>query len=685
MKRVIALFGCLLIGLVASAKDGSLNQVPSAWKWISPTEVAFTFDGTYADAGAFVTDLEGVLRYAVPASAQEVKTLAEHRSDLENPTLSPDKTLMAYTRWGDLYVMDVATGKSVNLTMDCRYDDMAAGREGPVLYGYASWVYYEEIFGRNSKYRAFWWAPDGKTIAFYRFDEEQVPEFPIYSPQGGKAGNLRSTRYPKAGDPNPEVKIGFINVEDLFQGGKPKVVWADFDPKQDQYFGKPFWAPDGKTLYIQREPRIQNRLELFAVNPVDGSKKSVYKEQVETWLNWIDNPLFTDKGIYMVRDFESGWEQIYFLGYDGTLKRLTSGTNWFVKLFKVDAAGNVYFVANRDSQVRQALYKLSPKGVVTALTDLSLNLGRCEISPDGKYFVAALSSLSEPVTIVLGETAPTKKSPGPKLLVDMKGPYYDPSDFPETKLISLTVDGLEIPGTMTLPKGFDPSRKYPVHIDLYGGPNSPVVSDLWRTPGVMAKFFYENGIIAVRLDNRASGHNGRVGLNQVYKHLNTIELEDFVKWGRYLQGLPYVRADRIGVEGFSFGGTMTAALVMKHEDVFHCGIAGGGVYDWMLYDSHYTERFMSTPEDNPDGYAGSRVIDYAKDFKSHSRLKLTHGTGDDNVHFQNTLLLVDALQLAGADFDLMVYPDGMHGYRDAQAYHSTLTDIVFWMKYLLDQ
>ena len=162
-------------------------------------------------------------------------------------------------------------------------------------------------------------------------------------------------------------------------------------------------------------------------------------------------------------------------------------------------------------------------------------------------------------------------------------------------------------------------------------------------------------------------------------------MEDFVAWGRYFRGLPYVKADRIGVEGFSFGGTMTATLLLKHGDVFHCGIAGGGVYDWMLYDSHYTERFMSTPEDNPEGYAASRVIDYVKEFKGGARLKLTHGTGDDNVHFQNTLLLADALQEACADFDLMVYPDGMHGYRDYQATHSTLQDILFWKKYLLDE
>ena len=675
--RFLLAAGILLATVTAAAQDG-LNRLPSEWKWLGNDRAAFTFDGTYADGGAFVTDLAGNVRYGVPADEAEVKTLAEQIEGSENATLSPDGTLMAYTQFGDLHVMRVADSRIVALTKD----------GGETVYnGYAAWVYYEEIFGRASKYRAFWWSPDGRYLAFYRFDEEYVPEFPIYSPKGEKAGRLRVTHYPKAGDPNPAVRIGFVDVSQVFDGAAPDVVWASFREEDDQYFGKPFWGPDGKTFFVPREPRIQNELELFAVNAEDGSKRSLYREKAAAWLNWIDSPLFTDKGLYMVRDFETGWEQIYFLGYDGGVKRLTDGTNWRIKLLKADAAGNVWFVANRDSQVRQTLYRLTPKGVVTALTDPSLNVGRCEISPDGKHFIAALSSLQEPVKIVLGEAAPKKKSAAPRVLCDMKTASFRPEALPKTELISLTVDGLEIPGTMALPKHFDPSLKYPVHVYLYGGPDTPVVSDSWRTPGFWQKWFYENGIIDVRIDNRASGHNGRAGLDQIYKHLNTVELEDFVAWGRYLQSLPYVRPDKIGVEGFSFGGTMTAALLLRHSDVYHYGIAGGGVYDWMLYDSHYTERFMSTPEDNPEGYAGSRVLSYVKDFRGGDgvRLKLTHGTGDDNVHFQNTLLLVDALQEAGADFDLMVYPDGMHGYRGYQGVHSAASDVLFWRKYLLDK
>ena len=202
----------------------------------------------------------------------------------------------------------------------------------------------------------------------------------------------------------------------------------------------------------------------------------------------------------------------------------------------------------------------------------------------------------------------------------------------------------------------------------------------------------ENGIIQVVADCRASGHSGRAGTDAIYKHLNDLEVKDFIAWADYLKSLPYVKGDKIGVEGFSFGGTMTAMLLFTAPDAYHYGIAGGGVYDWALYDSHYTERFMSTPQDNPEGYAKSRVQNYASQYPVAVRksdgsvmLKLTHGTGDDNVHFQNTLQLIDVLHREGKDFDFMIYPDGMHGYRGYQGAHFTAANRSFWQKYLLGE
>ena len=251
------------------------------------------------------------------------------------------------------------------------------------------------------------------------------------------------------------------------------------------------------------------------------------------------------------------------------------------------------------------------------------------------------------------------------------------------------MDGLELPGVIYYPQDFDPTKQYPVHVDIYGGPDTPLVHDRFVYPATYA-WYAEKGIIQLIADCRAAGHNGRAGTDAIYKRLGTIEVSDFVEWAKWLQSLPYVRSDKIGVEGFSFGGTMTTLLVTNASEYYHYGIAGGGVYDWQLYDTHYTERFMSTPQDNPDGYRETAVIRRVAGYPAKVgqadgsvMLKLTHGSGDDNVHFQNTLQLVDVLQRQGADFEFMVYPDGMHGYRGYQGAHFQKANRDFWERYLL--
>jgi len=664
MKATKLILALLLLG-AAGAGVQAQNRMPAANKWLNNNEVAFTYDGSFTDA--FTVNTKGN-KWKVTEGVQAPEKYADFPLKPEgavNLTYSPDSTKLAFTRANDLWVVDIASGKETRLTFD--------GTE-TVMSGYASWVYYEEILGRPSRYRAFWWSPDSHTIAFYHFDDTEVPMFPIYSPFG-QDGSIRRTHYPKCGERNPEVKIGFASLSD------GSITWADFDEKEDQYFGIPFWGADSQSFFVAREPRIQNTLDLFAVNPKDGSKKAIYHEEVSTWLDWIDGMLFSDNGLYMVRSFESGWQQIYFLSYDGTqLKRLTDGPNWRMSLVKADTDGSVYFTAERDSRVKSALYKVDKKGKITALTDPAMHVQGVSIAPDGRHFVATTSNLQTPPRLAVYDTRKPEKSYTVASAPKPEGPVGE--------LVTITVDGLELPGLIYYPKDFDPSQKYPVHVDIYGGPDSPQVFDRWVAPSRYA-WYAENGIIEFIADNRASGHNGRAGTDAIYRQLASVEVSDFVEWAKWLQSLPYVKAEKIGVEGFSFGGTMTALLVATASDYYHYGIAGGGVYDWMLYDTHYTERFMSTPQDNPEGYAATRVIDRispypAKVGKSDGSvmLKLTHGTGDDNVHFQNTLQLIDALHKQGADFEFMIYPDGMHGYRGYQGIHFNTANQDFWLRYL---
>jgi Dipeptidyl aminopeptidases/acylaminoacyl-peptidases len=672
MKRLIVAFALAILAGGVSAQE--FNRLPSAYKWLGNKEVAFTFDGRYTDDGCFKLVMPKGKKVEGVKAPEKYADFPLQPEGAVNLTYSPDSTMLAFTRDNDLYVVTIADGSECRLTFD--------GTE-TVMNGYASWVYYEEILGRPSRYRAFWWSPDSKRIAYYHFDDTEVPMFPIYSPFG-QDGKLRETHYPKVGEKNPEVRIGFVDVPAAL-AGSVSTVWADFDEKEDQYFGIPFWSDDSRTFYVAHEPRIQNTLDLYAVSPVDGGKRVLYHETYPTWLDWIEGMLFTDNGLYMVRAFETGWQQIYFLGYDGTVRRLTDGPNWRIELVRAEKDGTVYFIAQRDDlHIRQALYKVSPKGVITPLTDESLNVAGVRFSPDGKYFVAQTSSLSTPTQLRVYQTSKPSVS---WLVADQKGPDYDASKYSLGELVTITNDGFELPGIIYYPAGFDPAKKYPVHVDIYGGPDSPQVTDRWTAPARYA-WYAENGIIELIADCRASGHNGRAGLDCIYKQLASVEIDDFVAWAEWLQSLPYVQGDKIGVEGFSFGGTMTTLLVATAPQAFHYGIAGGGVYDWKLYDTHYTERFMSTPEDNPDGYARTRVMDRIDKYPARPgddgsvMLKLTHGTGDDNVHYQNTLQLIDALHKMGASFEFMVYPDGMHGYRGYQGAHFQAENNAFWLKYL---
>ena len=781
MKKAVLSVLTAVVAVCVSAQE--FNPVPKAWKWIGDQEVVFSYDGTFADSTAFAVNARTGKRTDGVKAPAKYSAFPVNPERAVNLTYSPDSTKLAFTRDNDLYVVDIESGKETRLTFD---------GSDVILNGYASWVYYEEILGRPSKYKAFWWSPDSRKIGFYRFDNSRVPMFPIYSafanPSAAASGSqsprvtdlalggsLSETRYPKAGQTNPQVRIGIVGIAVQAGNDVPApdtydiqptvdslrhcegrsslrhceersssrhceersdvaIRWADFDPAEDQYFGIPFWGSDSQEFFIARMPRLQNTIDLYAVNAADGSKRHVYNETYKTWLNWFEGVVFTDKGLYMAREFETGWQQIYFLSYDGSqFRRLTDGPNWNVAIVRVDEKkGDVYFTAKRDAVAKQALYKVDRRGVITALTDPAYNATGISFSPDGKCFVAAYSNMTTPTKVAVFPSSGKDQRRG-NVVADMQGPDYDASKYALPELVFITTeDGFKLPGMMVYPKNFDASKKYPVHVDIYGGPNTPMVRDRWVTPNVSNQWYSENGIIQITVDPRAAGHNGRAGLDMIYRQLTVWEIRDFCAWASWLQSLPYVQEDKIGVEGFSFGGTMTSMLLMQAPDKFHYGIAGGGVYDWALYDSHYTERYMDTPQNNPEGYAVSKVLNYVDGYPTAYNtdlsgvavsdgsdtsmqcrirpadsqdgfcsaadcgcrigttwqsvepvmLKLTHGTGDDNVHHQNTLQLLDALHRSGKKFDFMIYPDGMHGYHGYQGDHFLKANQAFWLKYL---
>lgn len=590
----------------------------------------------------------------------------------KNPTISPDGKMIALTRNNDLYIIEIASGIEKRYTFD---------GSSLIKNGYASWVYYEEIFGRISEYRAFWWSPDSKKLAFYRFDDTNVPMFPIFN-FSGQHGSVAETRYPKAGDPNPEVKIAII---DILSG---KTIWADFDSKEDQYFGMPVWRPDSEALLIQWMNRDQNDFRLYSFSASSGSKTQIYRENQPTWIEWIEEYKTGKQGLYFVRDFDL-WEQIYYVDYNGgTLHKLTNGNFWGTKLLELNEdLCSIYFTSRGETSVRNDVYFLKWKSnfQVESVKKTSVgdfNYTSVVFSPDKRQFAAIISNLKTPSASVVVNSG---------MLKQIESSIGEDSLFnalPKSDLMFLiTSDGFKLPASIIWPLNMDRSKRYPVLFYIYGGPNSSSVMDTWKTPSGNILQLARDGVIQVTVDNRASGHCGKKGINYVFRDLGNYEIQDYILWAKYLKAFPFIDGSRFGITGFSFGGTITALALTEGADYFRFGLAGGGVYDWALYDSHYTERYMDTPQSNPEGYKHSSVTGKASLYRDNDGaiLYLTHGTGDDNVHLQNTMQLIDALQKEGKHFELMVYPGGMHGYRGYQNDHANNEELMFWRRTLLDK
>ncbi|WP_295127062.1 S9 family peptidase [uncultured Chitinophaga sp.] len=589
--------------------------------------------------------------------------LTNTREEEKNPTLSPDGKYVAFTRNNNLYSIDIASKKETQYTTD----------GSDVIYnGWASWVYYEEILGRSSRYKAFWWSNDSRSIAFMRFDDTKVPVFPIYS-QVGQHGYLENTRYPKSGDNNPEVKLGIVPVT----GGN--ITWADFNPQDDQYFGTPFWAADG-SLWLQWMPRGQDNLKIYSVDPKTGAKKEVYDEKQKTWIDWFKPFTFlaNNKG-FIIQSDKSGWDHLYLLNMDGSLKKQLTTGDWRVKdLVEVDEKKQlVYFTARKEHSTRYDLYKVSLNGgPITRLTfgDYSHDV---KVAPGGGYFITSYSNMRTPTKMALLND----KGKVVRELGDSKTAAMDEYQLalPELKTYK-TRDGLTLPITIVWPLNMEQGKKYPVLISIYGGPDAGTIYDTWK-PSLMPQWYAKEGLIQVVVDNRAAGHLGKVGMNYIHRQLGKYEIEDFMDAANWLKTQPGVDGSKICMVGGSYGGYMTCMALTYGADVFNYGIASYSVTDWHLYDSHYTERFMDSPKENPEGYKATSVMTYADKYKG--MLRIVHGTMDDNVHLQNSIQLVDKLEDLNKHFEFMVYPGERHGWGGAKGAHSRAEANRFYYQYLL--
>jgi len=602
-------------------------------------------------------------------NGNQEKQLTKSSDPEVNPTLSPDKKWVAFTRKNDLYTVELSSGKEFRLTKDG--SDL-------ILNGYASWVYFEEVLGRPSRYKSYWWSPDSKSICFMRMDDTRVPLFPIVG-ETGQHGYVENTRYPKSGDPNPTVKIGITSTDGS------SLVWADFDENYDQYFGMPYWMPNASTLLVQWMNRGQDSLIIYAVNPSNGSKKEFYKEVQKTWVDLDDmgariSFLPSNKGIIIKSD-KDGWDQLYLHNTDGSLKnKITNGNHWSTDVQWIDTVKNViYFTSKEHESTRTDLYRVDFDGK----NQMRLTFGdfthSIDLSPQGSYFITRYSNASTPEHLAMVNN----KGKVVGEIGKSSGTAFEEYALAKTDIIRIpSEDGkFQLPIRITWPLNFDPSKKYPVMINIYGGPNAGTVRDGWQF-SPLNQWWAKEGLIQVAMDHRASGHFGKNGVNYMHRNLGNWELKDWITIVKWLRNNG-ADSTRVGIAGFSYGGYMTSLALTKGAGYFTHGLAGGSVTDWHLYDSHYTERFMDTPKENPQGYAAGSIMAYVDNYKG--LLRIYHGTMDDNVHMQNSLQLVKKLQDAKKHFEFMVYPGGRHGWGGNQSAHSTNENNMFIYKHLLNK
>ena len=588
-----------------------------------------------------------------------------------NARFSPDNKKIAYTKNKDLYVFDLVTNKEIRLSFD------ATDR---IYNGYSSWVYMEEIYDRPSinPYAAFWWSPDGNKIAYLRTDETEVPVFTLnrLDEADGIHGKLEQVPYPKAGDPNPKVKMGIADI------ATAKTIWVKTDYSVDQYIAWPFWKPDSKELAIQVLNRDQNDLKIILTNPATGGFTTIYNEARVTWVEFFEDVYVMKNGTgFILRSYKNDWVNLFYYGWDGKLISQITNFTWSInKIERIDEeAGVIYFTGTGPESTDSHFFRIGLDGKNLLQVTKEAGEHYVSVSPKGSYIIDTWNNITTPGSIVVYDN----KAKMIRELYKFETPAFDITRNSKSELLKIpTSDGLfNIPAIITFPVNFDPSKKYPVVFTIYGGPGdlnsmSRKLSNTWQ--GIDPSWYSMNGIITFKVDHRGSGHFGKRGLDYLYRSLGKWEIldyEDAVKW---LLAKPYIDGTRMGITGSSYGGYMTCLALTKGADYWTHGFAGSSVTDWRLYDDIYTERYMDTPQDNPDGYKDGSTLTWAKNYKG--KLYMTHGDLDDNVHMQNSIFLISRLEDEGKSFQFMLYPNGRHGWSGAKATHSRNEANKFWLK-----
>ncbi len=569
------------------------------------------------------------------------KTIKISDKKIQEPSLSPDGTKVAFVLNNNLYIFNLKSQTTQQITTD--------GEKNKIINGVTDWVYEEEF----AFVRAFEWSPDGAKIAFLRFDESQVPEFSMDIYDHTLYPQNDNFKYPKAGENNSVVTLHLYDVN------TNKITKADLG--NPYYIPRIEWKKNPNELAVQTINRHQDDLKLYSVNAKNNSVSLLLEETDKAYVDITDDLTFLDDDSFIWTSERDGYNHIYLYDKEGKSKTQVTQGNWDVThYYGYDKQSDrVFYQSTENGSINRDVYSIDSKGKVKKrLTDRE-GTNEADFSSDFTYFINTFSSTTTPPVFTLleaktGKTLREIKDNG-SLLEKLNGYKISPKEFS-----TISINGNDLNMWMIKPMDFDPSKKYPLLMYQYSGPGSQSVDNSWMGSN---DYWYEmlasEGYIIACVDGRGTGFKGRDFKNVTYKELGKYEVEDQIAVAKKLSELPYIDADRTGIWGWSYGGFMASNCILKGNDVFEMAIAVAPVTSWRFYDSIYTERFMQTPQENPSGYDDNSPLSYPELLVG--KYLLIHGSADDNVHVQNSMRMIDELVQANKQFDWAIYPDKNHG------------------------
>ena len=600
------------------------------------------------------TETESIYRYSRKAiyyvfniQNNKLKKLSENK--IRYPTFSPDGSKVAYVYENNLFIKDITNGKETQITND--------GKKNQIINGASDWVYEEEF----KLVRGFEWSSDSRTIAYYKFDESHVKEFSMDKFNGSLYPSQEVFKYPKAGEANSTVNILLYSLD-----SKEKTLV--YTEEEYEYIPRIKWSKDPHILTMIGLNRHQNKLDFILVNSKDGSNNILFSEEDKYYIDINDNLTFLPNNFFIWTSEKKGYNHIFLKGLDGSEEQITSGS-WEVTSFKgLDSDKmQIFFTSTEDGSINRSLYVLDLETGKRKKLSTQIGTNSAKFSKGLKYYINTFSDADTPPVFTLHKADGTLI----KTIEDnteFKNKLKD-YDLSKKEFLTIYTDNADLNAWIIKPPNFDKNKKYPLFMFLYGGPGSQQVLNKYGSSNFYwYQMLAQKGYVVACVDNRGTGGKGSEFKKMTYKELGKYETIDQIDAAKYFGNLEYIDKERIGIQGWSYGGYMSSLAITKGAETFKLAVAIAPVTNWRYYDNIYTERYMQTPQENASGYDDNSPINHVEKLKG--KYLLVHGTADDNVHVQNTYEMTSALVRANKQFDLFVYPDKNHGiYGKNTRYH----------------